>query len=275
MTKRIDNTFSNLKEQGRAALVTYIMAYDPDMETSLEIMRGMPQAGADIIELGMPFSDPMAEGPIIQKSAARALAIGCTIKKVINMVHEFRKDNTKTPVILMGYYNPIYHYGLDIFVADAKNAGVDGFIIVDLPPEEEGEFTDMSIPAELSLIKLTAPTTTKKRAEIVLKRSSGFVYYVSIAGITGTKEANIGDVRSKITELRESTDLPIAVGFGIKTPEQVSKMSEVADGVVVGSAFVRLIEENIDNKDKCIESVLSLVSSLSGAITVVDSRISS
>jgi len=258
VTKRIEKIFAKTKAEGRAALLTYIMAYDPDLTSSMEVLRGLPEAGADIIELGLAFTDPMADGPIIQEAANRALAAGSTTKKVLAMVKEFRKDNSDTPIILMGYYNPIYHYGLEAFTSDAKEAGIDGVIIVDLTPEEEKEFTD--IATDLSLIKLTAPTTDQDRAKVVLKNSSGFVYYISVAGVTGTKHAEIGDIESHVKELRKSTDLPIAVGFGIKTPEQVAEVAKIADGVVVGSALVKKVQEGTD-------SALNFVRELSASLS--------
>lgn len=243
MTSRIEATFEKTKVEKRAALVTYIMGYDPDLETCESLLQQLPEAGADIIELGMPFSDPMADGPTIQLAANRAIEAGATTRKVLDMVAGFRKKNTTTPIILMGYYNPIYHYGLDKFVKEAVEAGVDGMIIVDLPPEEEEEFVSIAEPAGLALIKLTAPTTTPERAEKVLQHASGFVYYISVAGITGAKSANIKDTEAMLMQLRQSTDLPIAVGFGIKTPEQAKDVAQMADAVVVGSAFVQLAGE--------------------------------
>lgn len=263
---RIEKLFAKTKAENRAALVTYMMGYDPDYETSLEILKGLPKAGADIIELGMPFSDPMADGPTIQLAANRAFKAGATTKKIVSMVKEFRKDNQGTPIILMGYYNPIYHYGIESFVNDAIDAGVDGVIIVDLTPEEESEFTDVASPAGLSLIKLTSPTTDSNRAKVVLKNSSGFVYYISVAGITGTKSAQVSDVKSSLDNLRENTDLPIAVGFGIKTPEQAAEIAEIADGVVVGSAFVNQIEQNLGDNKKASEAVLELAEKIRAGI---------
>jgi len=243
MSSVIETCFQKLKENNKPALITYIMAYDPDYQTSLQIMKGLPEAGADIIELGMPFSDPMADGPVIQAAAERALESGATVKNVIAMVAEFRKENKKTPIILMGYYNPVYHYGLNDFIKDTKKAGVDGVIIVDLPPEEEEEFTSIAEPVGLPLIKLVAPTTSMSRAEIILRKASGFIYYISITGITGTKEVNITNLKKSVGRLKEVTKLPVAVGFGIKTPEQVREVGEIADGVVVGSAIVKKIGE--------------------------------
>lgn len=263
---RISDTFAKAKKERRAALVSYVMAYDPDLKTSFEIMLGLPKAGADVIELGVPFSDPMADGPTIQRAGLRALENGATLKKTLAMVNDFRKENKTTPVILMGYLNPILHYGIKNFVRDAENSGVDGFIIVDLPPEEEKEFTDISKPSGLSLVKLTAPTTDAARAKIVLKNASGFVYYVSVAGITGTKSAETSDIKEAVNMLKKHTKLPIAVGFGIKTPEQAAKIAKIADGVVVGSAFVNLIEKNLNNKKKAVSEVLGLACKISSSL---------
>jgi len=269
MTKRIDAKFEQLKSENRAALVSYVMAYDPDLETSANILKNLPKSGADIIELGMPFSDPMADGPTIQEAANRALAAGASTKKTIEMVRDFRKDDDTTPIILMGYYNPVYHYGIEAFVKDAVVAGVDGVIIVDLTPEEESEFTDFAIPAGLSLIKLTAPTTHKERAKVVLNKSSGFVYYISVAGITGGKSADISDISEHLDVLRECTDLPIAVGFGIKTSKQAAEIANVADAVVVGSAFVKFIKEHEGDSEAIVSNITNLVSSISDGIKSV------
>ncbi len=257
---RISNTFSACKEQGRGALIAYTMAYDPDPAASQAFLNALPEAGADIIELGVPFSDPMADGPVIQAAANRALEAGASVKNTLAMATAFRKTHPSTPIILMGYYNPFYHYGLDAFVKDALTAGVDGVIIVDLPPEEEKEFTDIADPAGLALIRLVAPTTTPERAKQTLKNASGFVYYISIAGITGTSSAKKSALDSPITALRSATDLPIAVGFGIKTPEQAAEAASLADGVVVGSA---LIEKLNQSSDEALDFIRSLRSALS------------
>lgn len=238
---RIATAFANAKAQKRAALVTYIMGYDPDEKASLEVMKRLPEAGADIIELGMAFSDPMADGPTIQHAGTRALAAGATVKKTLALLKEFRKGNTETPVILMGYYNPVYRYGIEAFVKDAVKAGADGMILVDLPPEEEEEFTEVAIPAGLALIKLTAPTTDEKRAKVVFRNASGFVYYISVAGVTGGKSAKASDIKKRVAALKKVTKLPIVAGFGISTPEQAAEVAKAADGVVVGSALVKLI----------------------------------
>ncbi|NDF11231.1 MAG: tryptophan synthase subunit alpha [Proteobacteria bacterium] len=242
--KRIEKRFAELKAEGRAALVTYMMGCDPSLKTSLSLLKALPKAGADLIELGVPFTDPMADGPTIQRAAVRAFKAGATLKKILGMVKEFRKGDNETPLILMGYYNPIYCYGVKDFVHDALDAGVDGVIIVDLPPEEESEFTDIARPAGLSLVKLTTPTTDDQRAKVVLRNASGFVYYVSIAGVTGTKTANYAEVEKSVKRLKKQTKLPIAVGFGIKTPEHAKKVSGFADAVVVGSAFVEAAQKS-------------------------------
>lgn len=266
MTDRFARCFEQLKQEKRAALVTYTMAYDPNYEHSLEILCGLPEAGADIIELGMPFSDPVAEGPPIQRAALRALRSGGTTAKTLDMVRSFRGRNDSTPIVLMGYYNPVYHYGLEAFVADAVDAGVDGVILVDLPPEEEQEFTDIAKPAGLSLIKLTTPTTDAVRAPKILHNASGFVYYVSVAGVTGTKSAAAADIGQAVEGLRAHTDLPICVGFGIRTPDQAEKVAKLADGVVVGSAFADLIHEHVDNPDQAVEAVLERTRALSAVM---------
>jgi tryptophan synthase alpha chain len=265
-TKRIDNKFTELKSQNRAGLVTYMMGFDPDYETSLDVLKGMPAAGADIIELGMPFSDPMADGPTIQLAGNRALAAGGSTRGVINMVAAFRKADDLTPVILMGYFNPVLHYGCEKYVADAVAAGVDGVILVDLTPEEENQFTQYSKPAGLSLIKLTAPTTDEARAKIVLNDASGFVYYISVAGITGGKAAGIASIEKSLTRLRKVTDVPIAVGFGIKSATQAKEIGAIADAVVVGSAFVNIINDHMDDKAAIAPAVHALVRELADAL---------
>lgn len=242
---RIANTFAACKQEGRAALVTYIAAFDPDMKTSEEILNSLPDLGADVIELGMPFSDPMADGAVIQAASQRALKAGANVKDTIQMAGRFRKNYPDTPLILMGYFNPVFKYGIKSFVNDAANAGVDGVIIVDLPKEEEDEFTSFADKKGLSLIHLIAPTTGKERAKHVLQNASGFVYYISITGITGTASATKETIGKAVDELRDATDLPIVAGFGIKTPEQAAELSSVADGIVVGSSII----EHAQNKD--------------------------
>jgi len=267
---RIDTRFAKLKGEGRGALVTFVTAGDPDYDTSLEIVKGLPAAGADLIELGMPFSDPMAEGPPIQASSLRALKAGMTLKKTLQMVREFRKDDGDTPIILMGYYNPIYSYGVERFVTDAKTAGVDGLIIVDLPPEEDDELCLPALKAGIHWIRLATPTTDDKRLPVVLNNTSGFVYYVSIMGITGTAAVPTEHVREAVARLRRHTRLPIAVGFGIRTPEQAAAISGVADGAVVGSAIVDVVKAELDGNGKAkpglAAKVLALVESLANGV---------
>ncbi len=245
---RIEDTFARLKQERRAALVTFTTAGDPDYDTALGIMRALPAAGADIIELGMPFSDPMADGPAIQAASIRALKGGMTTRKTLQMVREFRQYDQVTPVILMGYYNPVYIYGVDQFLADALDAGVDGLIIVDLPPEEDVELAIPAKKAHMACIHLATPTSDKARLEKILQHATGFVYYVSITGITGTGEPDIEPVRTAVSVIRRQTDLPVAVGFGIKTPENARKFAEFSDAVVVGSAIVNIISANIDQE---------------------------
>lgn len=247
---RIADRFEALKAEGRGGLVTFVTAGDPDLDTSREILFGLAAAGADLIELGMPFSDPMADGPAIQAGSLRALKGGMTLKKTLALVAEFRKRDNETPVVLMGYYNPIYIYGTDAFTADAKAAGVDGLIIVDLPPEEVHEIEGPARAAGIDIIYLTAPTSDDARLPVVVARASGFVYYVSITGITGTRSAAIGDIQSAVKRIRRHTDLPIGVGFGIKTPEQAAEIASVANAAVVGSALVDIIAANLDAKGK-------------------------
>lgn len=267
---RIDKTFAALKREGRAGLVTFITAGDPDYKTSLALLRGLPAAGADVIELGMPFSDPMADGPAIQASSLRALKAGQTMKKTLSLVREFRKEDQTTPVVLMGYYNPIYIYAVDRFVRDASEAGADGLIIVDLPPEEDEELRPAAVAAGLNLIRLATPTTDAKRLPAVLANTSGFVYYVSIAGITGTAAPDITSVGAHVERIKAHTDLPIAIGFGVKSPEQVRDLAEVAEGVVVGSALVAAIAESLDADGKATgetePKLLGLVEHLSAAL---------
>ena len=242
---RLGRRFGDLERQGRAGLVTFVTAGDPDPKTSAKILSGLPAAGADVIELGMPFSDPMADGPAIQASSLRALKAGMTLKKTLKMVARFRALDDATPIVLMGYYNPIYVYGVDRFVVDAKKSGVDGLIVVDLPPEEVDELWQPARAMGIDFIFLTTPTSDDKRLPKILERASGFVYYVSIAGITGTRAAAITDVRRSIRRIRKHTALPIGVGFGIRTPKQAAEIALVADAAVVGSALVDIVKQNM------------------------------
>jgi tryptophan synthase alpha chain len=246
---RIDKKFQSLKEQGKKGLITFITAGDPDAQKSLSVLQQLPQSGADFIEIGMPFTDPMADGPAIQASNLRALEGGMSLKGVLKLLKDFRENDAETPVILMGYFNPIYRYGCEAFVKDAKEAGADGLIIVDLPPEEDAELREPAKAQGLDFIKLLTPTTKGERLDHVLENASGFLYYVSIAGVTGTKSADIGRVKSHIGDIRQKTDLPVVVGFGIKTPEDAEQMAPLADGIVVGSAIVDKINENQDDSD--------------------------
>lgn len=247
---RLDRRFAALKAEGRGGLVTFITAGDPDAETSLAILNGLPEAGADVIEIGMPFSDPMADGPAIQASSQRALAAGMTLRKTLDQVRAFREGDSDTPIVLMGYYNPVYIYGVEAFLRDAKAAGVDGLIIVDLPPEEERELCIPALAAEINFIYLTAPTTDDERLPVVLEKASGFVYYVSITGITGTAQAAIGDIESAVQRIKRHTDLPVAVGFGITSADFAGDVASVADAAVVGSALVNIIRDNLDADGK-------------------------
>ena len=241
MTTRIDAKFASLAAQGRKAFVSYVMAGDPDYDTSLEIVRGLPAAGVDIIELGLPFTDPMADGPTIQLAGQRALAGGMTLDRTLELARAFREQDDTTPIVLMGYYNPIYSRGVDRFLTDAKAAGIDGLIVVDLPPEEDSELCIPAQAAGLNFIRLATPTTDDKRLPRVLQNTSGFVYYVSITGITGAAEAEATDVGPEVARIKSATDLPVIVGFGINTPEKSRTIASVADGAVVGSAIVSRI----------------------------------
>jgi tryptophan synthase alpha chain len=270
MTTRIERRFAALKKEGRAALVTFTMAGDPDYDTSLAIAKALPKAGADVIELGMPFTDPMADGPAIQAAGLRALKAGQRMTKTLALVREFRKGDDETPIVLMGYYNPIYIYGNDRFLVDAKAAGVDGLIIVDLPPEEDDELCLPTLKAGLNFIRLATPTTDDKRLPIVLKNTSGFVYYVSITGVTGTAAPDAGKVTTAVARIKRHTKLPVAVGFGVRTAEQARAMAEGADGVVVGSALVDALRQTLDKNGKAgsgtVKSVTELVSVLAQGV---------
>ncbi|MGI9482704.1 MAG: tryptophan synthase subunit alpha [Hyphomicrobiales bacterium] len=267
---RLDKRFAALKEDGRRALVTFITAGDPDIGTSSEILKGLPGAGADIIELGMPFSDPMADGPSIQASSQRALNAGQNMVKTLSMVEEFRESDADTPIVLMGYYNPIYIYGVERFLKDAVAAGVDGLIVVDLPPECDDELCIPALEAGINFIRLATPTTDDKRLPTVLNNTSGFVYYVSITGITGTAAPNTDKVRASVERIKKYTDLPVAVGFGVKSPEQAKVISSCADGVVVGSAFVDIIKNSLDDNGRAAPEtaakVLELAASLAAGV---------
>lgn len=243
---RIDARFRALKAAGRAGLITFITAGDPDAATALALLRGLPQAGADLIELGIPFTDPMADGPAIQASSLRALAAGARLSGTLDLVRAFRQDDDATPIILMGYYNPIYAYGVERFLADARTAGVDGLIIVDLPPEEDDELCLPAMRAGINFIRLTTPTSRGDRLPVVAANTSGFLYYVSITGVTGAGSASAGSVADAVARLRGVSDLPVAVGFGITTPEQAADVARVADAAVVGSAIVRRVEAGLD-----------------------------
>ena len=258
MQTRISDRFKALKASGTPALVTFVTAGDPDPATSLEIMKALPGAGADVIELGMPFSDPMADGPAIQAASQRALAAGQTMAKTLQMVRDFRATDNDTPIVLMGYYNPIYVYPADQFVTDAKAAGVDGLIVVDVPPEADDELCLPAMAAGLNFIRLATPTTDDLRLPAVLKNSSGFVYYVSIAGITGTQAPVKQTVHRHVARIKEQTDMPIAVGFGIKTGTQAREMAEVAEGVVVGSALVNAITGSLTETGQVEKTAITL-----------------
>ena len=240
---RIEDTFGRLRDDGRKAFVAYVMAGDPDYDTSLELVRGLPEAGVDVIELGLPFTDPMADGPTIQLAGQRALAGGQTLRKTLELARAFRAGDDRTPIVLMGYYNPIYSMGVDRFLAEAKAAGIDGLIVVDLPPEEDDELCLPAAAAGLDFIRLATPTTDDRRLPAVVRNTSGFVYYVSITGITGAAEAQATDVGPEVARIREAAGLPVVVGFGVRTPEAARAIAGVADGVVVGSAIVSLVGE--------------------------------
>jgi tryptophan synthase alpha chain len=267
---RIDQRFAALKQEGRAALVTFLTAGDPDPATSLAILRSLPAAGADIIELGMPFSDPMADGPTIQASSQRALKAGQTLTRTLEMVRSFRHADAATPIVLMGYYNPIYIYGVERFLADAKDIGIDGLIVVDLPPEEDAELCLPALKAGLSFIRLATPTTDDKRLPAVLANTSGFVYYVSITGITGAATPDASRVASAVARIKRHTKLPVAVGFGVKNAEHARALAQDADGVVVGSALVEALRASLDSNDKAtdrtIKAVTDLVAQLAGGV---------
>ncbi len=263
---RIDTRFAELKRQGRSAFVTYLMAGDPDPETSLAMIKALPKAGADAIELGIPFTDPMADGPSIQAAGLRALKAGMSLKKSLELVRAFRKDDDATPLVLMGYYNPIYVYGVDKFLADAKSAGVDGLIIVDLPPEEDIELCVPALKAGLNFIRLATPTTDDKRLPAVLANTSGFVYYVSITGITGAAAADSNAVSAAVARIKRHTQLPVCVGFGIRTAETARAIAEKADGAVVGTALVDALRNSLDSAGRATANTVKAVADLAASL---------
>ena len=270
MTTRIDKRFAALRNEGRAALVTFVTAGDPDPDTSLALLRALPAAGADVIELGMPFTDPMADGPAIQAAGQRALKAGMTLAKTLAMVRAFRTGDDATPIVLMGYYNPIYIYGVDRFLADAKSAGVDGLIVVDLPPEEDDELCLPALAAGLNFIRLATPTTDDKRLPAVLANTSGFVYYVSVTGITGSNALDTGRVSRAVARIKRHTTLPVAVGFGVRTAEHARTIAEGADGVVVGTALVEALRASLDADNRpsprTVGAVTDLVATLAAGV---------
>ncbi|BAM86118.1 tryptophan synthase alpha subunit [Bradyrhizobium oligotrophicum S58] len=266
MTSRMEARFAQLKQEGRSAFVTFVMAGDPDPETSLAIVKALPQAGADIIEIGMPFTDPMADGPSIQAAGLRALKAGMTLKKTLQLVRSFRDSDAATPIVLMGYYNPIYIYGVDRFLEDAKSAGVDGLIIVDLPPEEDTELCIPALKAGLNFIRLATPTTDDKRLPAVLANTSGFVYYVSITGITGAAAADSSAVGAAVARIKRHTALPVCVGFGIRTPETARAIAANSDGAVVGTALVDALRASLDPEGRATPKTVSAVADLAAAL---------
>lgn len=265
IASRLEQRFSKLKAEGRAALVSYVMAGDPTLDISKDLLNGLAASGADIIELGMPFTDPMADGPIIQAANIRALTGGMSLKKTLGLVQVFRLKNTETPIVLMGYYNPIYVYGAERFAKDAKAAGVDGVLIVDLPPEEDSELRPYLAEVGIDLIRLITPTSSGERLAKLVQEASGFLYYVSIAGVTGTAAIDVAAVTDKLKEIRAVSSLPIAVGFGIRTPDDAKAVAAVADGVVIGSAFVRTIENTVP--DQIVSEISRQVKGYKDALT--------
>jgi tryptophan synthase alpha chain len=266
VSTRIDARFAQLKKEGRSAFVTYLMAGDPDPATSLDVIKALPKAGADIIEIGMPFTDPMADGPSIQAAGLRALKAGMTLKKTLALVRDFRKSDDVTPLVLMGYYNPIYIYGVDKFLSDAKSAGLDGLIVVDLPPEEDAELCVPALKAGLNFIRLATPTTDDKRLPAVLANTSGFVYYVSVTGITGSASADSKVVAEAVTRIKRHTALPVCVGFGIRTPEAARAIAANADGAAVGTALVEALRGSLDSEGKATGKTVAAVAELSAAL---------
>jgi len=270
MTTRIETRFAKCRAEGRAALVTFLMAGDPDPATSLELIKSLPKAGADVIEVGMPFTDPMADGPSIQAAGLRALAAGMSLAKTLDLVRGFRKDDHETPIVLMGYFNPIYVRGVDKFLSEAKDAGVDGLIVVDLPPEEDDELCIPALKAGLNFIRLATPTTDDKRLPKVLTNTSGFLYYVSITGITGAATPDYSKVADAVMRIKKQTQLPVAVGFGVKNAQTAAAIAASADGVVVGSALIDTLKNSLDEKGaattKTIGAVTKLVSEIADGV---------
>jgi tryptophan synthase alpha chain len=270
VTARLDATFARCRAEGRAALVTYVMAGDPDAETSLAVLKALPGAGADIVEFGLPFTDPMADGPAIQASGLRALKMGQTTAKTLDLVRRFREEDADTPVILMGYFNPIYIYGVERFLTEAQAAGADGFIIVDLPPECDEELCIPALQAGLAFIRLATPTTDDKRLPAVLKNTAGFVYYVSITGITGAATPDFGKVAGAVERIKRHTDLPVVVGFGVKSGEHAAAIAHSADGVVVGSALIEAVRGSLDEEGnatgRTVAAVTALVEELAAGV---------
>lgn len=270
MTTRIDRRFAKCAAEGRAALVTFVMCGDPDLDTSLAIIKALPGAGADVLEIGMPFTDPMADGPSIQAAGLRALKSGGSMRNTLRVVSDFRKADADTPIVLMGYYNPIYVYGVDRFLADAKVAGVDGLIIVDLPPEEDVELCVPALKAGVNFIRLATPTTDDKRLPAVLRNTSGFVYYVSINGITGAAIPDYSKVASAVSRIKKHTSLPVAVGFGVKNAQSAAEIAAHADGVVVGSALIDALKKSLDENDHAtngtVEAVANLVREIASGV---------
>ena len=270
MTDRIARRFASLRQEGRAGLVTYLTAGDPDPDSSNNLLAGLPAAGADLIEIGMPFSDPMADGPVIQQAGQRALKQGMTLRRTLTLVRELRRRDDATPIVLMGYYNPIYRYGPEAFTRDAVGAGVDGVIVVDLPPEEDAELSGPARKAGLDVIRLATPTSDEQRLPRIIEYASGFIYYVAIAGITGTRSADSADVAAAVTRLRRFTWLPVVVGFGIRTPEQAAQVARAADAAVVGTALVQRLAFNLDPdglaRPGLVDAVLADVGALAGGV---------
>jgi tryptophan synthase alpha chain len=273
---RIERRFAALRGEGRGGLVAYLTAGDPDPDTSMRLFSGVAAAGADLIEIGMPFSDPMADGPLIQEAGQRALKVGMNLRRTLGMVRRLRERDEATPIVLMGYYNPIYRYGAEAFAGDAVAAGVDGVIVVDLPPEEDAELAGPARAAGLDVIRLATPTSDDQRLPRIVAGASGFIYHVAIAGITGTRSADLAAVKAAVERLRRFTDLPVAVGFGIKTPEQAAAVAGAADAAVVGSALVQRLAQNLDADGRArpglVEAVLADITALAGGVREARSR---